>query len=80
MLRFAVTCLILYLVALFYLFLKVPILTSVKATYASGLTPCFALLAAAGFEVLTRQRLLRAVVYGVLACWAVGSFASYFVV
>jgi len=80
MLRFSVTSVILYLVALFYIFLKVPILTSVKATYASGLTPCFALLAAAGFEVLTRWRLPRAVVYGILACWAVGSFASYFVI
>ncbi|OGP84912.1 MAG: hypothetical protein A2V87_02155 [Deltaproteobacteria bacterium RBG_16_58_17] len=80
MLFFSMTCLIVYLAAIFYLFLTVPILSSAKATYALGLTPCFALLVAAGFEVLTRWRFLRAAVYGLIACWAVGAYASYFVI
>ena len=51
-LRFAAYSVLVYLTAIFYIFLKVPILGSAKATYALGLTPCFALLAAAGFDVL----------------------------
>lgn len=80
MLCFSVTSGALYLAALLYLFLKVPILTSVKATYALGLTPCFVLLAATGFEVLTRWRLLRAAVYGLFACWVVCTYATYIVI
>jgi hypothetical protein len=78
-LLFSITCVFTYLAAIFYLFLTVPILSSAKATYALGLIPCFALLAAAGFEVLTRLRLLRAVVHGLFACWAFFAYASYFV-
>ncbi|OGP84911.1 MAG: hypothetical protein A2V87_02150 [Deltaproteobacteria bacterium RBG_16_58_17] len=80
MLRFSVSGVIVYLIAIFYLFLTVPILSSAKATYALGLTPCFALLASAGFEVLTRWRFLRAAVYGLIACWAVAAYAAYFVI
>jgi len=76
---FSITCAFIYLAAIFYLFLTVPILSSAKATYALGLIPCFALLSAAGFEVLTRLRLLRAVVHGLFACWAVSAYAAYFV-
>ena len=77
---FSITCVFIYLAAIFYLFLTVPILSSAKATYALGLIPCFALLSAAGFEVLTRVRFLRAAVYGLFACWAVFAYASYLVV
>jgi|WetSurMetagenome_2_1015567.scaffolds.fasta_scaffold00781_1 hypothetical protein len=80
MLRFSVSCVIVYIAAIFYIFLTVPILSSAKATYALGLIPCFALLATAGFELLTRCRFLRAAVYGLIACWAVGAYASYFVI
>jgi hypothetical protein len=80
MLYLSITGVLLYLAALLYIYLAVPILTSVKATYAMGLTPCIALLAAAGCEALTGRRLLRALCRGILACWAVGSYASYFVV
>jgi len=80
MLRFSACTITLYLAAIFYIFLTVPILSSAKATYALGLIPCFALIGTAGFEVLTRQRFLRAAVYGLFACWAAGSFASYFAI
>jgi hypothetical protein len=80
MLRFSVCSIGLYLAAIFYLFLTVPILSSAKATYALGLIPCFALIGTAGFEILTRQRFLRAAVYGLFACWAVGSYVSYFII
>jgi len=80
MLRFSVCSIGLYLAAIFYLFLTVPILSSAKATYALGLIPCFALIGMAGFEILTRQRFLRAAVYGLFACWAVSSYVSYFTI
>jgi uncharacterized membrane protein (GlpM family) len=77
---FSITCVFIYLAAIFYMFLSVPILSSAKATYALGLIPCFALIGTAGFEVLTRQRFLRATVYGLFACWAVVAYASYLVI
>ena len=80
MLRFSTCSIAIYLGAIFYLFLTVPILSSAKATYAIGLIPCFILVATAGFEVLTRQRFLRAVVHGLFACWAAGSYLSYFAI
>lgn len=79
MLLFSVSCVWLYLAAIFYLFLAVPVLGSAKATYALGLIPCFALLAAGGFEVLTRMRYLRAAVHGLFACWALAAYAAYWV-
>ena len=80
MLRFSVCSIGLYLAAIFYLFLTVPFLSSAKATYALGLIPCFALIGTAGFEILTRKRFLRAAMYGLFACWAVGSYVSYFII
>jgi len=77
MLRFSACSIVFYLAAIFYVFLTVPILSSAKATYALGLIPCFAMIGAAGFEILTEQRFLRATVYGLFACWAVGSYLSY---
>jgi hypothetical protein len=79
-LRFAVSSLFIYFAAIFYIFLKVPIFSSAKATYALGLTPCFALLAAAGFDLMLRKRFVRAVVYGLFTCWAVAAYAAYFVI
>jgi hypothetical protein len=80
MLWFSVCSIIIYLGAIFYLFITVPILSSAKATYAIGLIPCFVLVATTGFDLLTRKRFPRAIVYGLFACWAVGSYLSYFVI
>ena len=80
MLRFAAGTIVLYLAAIFYMFLTVPFLSSAKATYTLGLIPCFALVGTAGFEILTRQRFVRAGIYGLFACWAVGSYLSYFAI
>jgi hypothetical protein len=80
MLRFSACTIVFYLAAIFYVFLTVPILSSAKATYDLGLIPCFALIGTAGFEVLMRQRFVRATMYGLFACWAVGSYVAYFVI
>jgi len=57
-----------------------PFYSSGKASYLGGLTPVIAVLGAAGLHLLTRQRLMRAAVYGVFACWALASYLGYFVV
>jgi hypothetical protein len=77
--RFSLACVILYLGAIFAVFLLAPILSSVKASYALGITPCLALLAARGFEVLSSRRIARAVVQGLFACWAAAAYGAYFV-
>ena len=77
---FAVCCLGVYFVALLYLYLAVPIYTAAKATYTIGLTPCYAILAATGLDILMRGPLLRALIYAGLACWAVAAYLAYFVI
>lgn len=77
--RFCTACMVIYLAAIFYLFITVPILSSAKATYALGLTPCIAILGAAGLEIMARLRFIRATLYGFMACWAVASYAAYLV-
>lgn len=76
---FAAVCLFIYVAAVLCFFIMIPILSISKATYALGLTPCFALLAAGGFDMLTRRPFLRAVIHGIMICWALGNYLSYFV-
>ena len=80
MLRFALCSVLIYFAAIFYIFLTVPILSSAKATYALGLIPCFSLLFSAGFEFLTRWKFVRAVTYGLFACWVIGAYGAYFAI
>jgi len=77
---FAVCCLGVYLAALLYLYLAVPIYTTAKATYTVGLTPCYAVLAATGLDILMRRPFLRALVYACVACWAVAAYLAYLVI
>jgi tetratricopeptide (TPR) repeat protein len=77
---FAASCTIVYIFAILYMFLTLPIYTTGKATYALGLTPCLAVLCAAGFESLMRKVILRAAIYGIVACWAVNAYFAFFVV
>ncbi|MEN6320292.1 MAG: hypothetical protein ABFD82_16260 [Syntrophaceae bacterium] len=76
---YVVSCLIIYISAILYIFLSVPFLSTAKATYALGITPCIAILCAEGFEIITRNPISRAIFYGGIACWAVASYAAYFV-
>ena len=78
-LLFSISCIITYIFAILYMFLTLPIYSIAKATYMLGLTPCFAVLCAGGLDVLTRKPFLKATIYGIIACWAVGAFGSYFV-
>jgi len=78
-LLFSVSCLIVYVSAILYLFLTIPILSTAKATYALGITPCLAVLGVSGFEIVTGRPYLRAGMYGGIACWAVAAYGAYFV-
>jgi hypothetical protein len=76
---YSVICVVIYISAILYLFLALPILSTAKATYALGITPCFAILCASGFEILTRRPMVKAIMFGGIACWAFASYAAYFV-
>ena len=69
---------ILYLVALLWVSLEVPIYSTMKASYTLGLLPCYGVLAAAGFDALPRRAWLRVPVAAGLASWAVFAYVAYF--
>jgi hypothetical protein len=69
----------LYLTATLSLYLQVPIYAAAKATQLLGLTPCFAVLGAAGYELLGRARVVRPALYGATACWALCAYFAYFI-
>jgi hypothetical protein len=69
-----------YLVAMADLFIALPVYSTVKASYMSGLTPCLAILAAAGLEPVARSRPARALAHGAVAAWAASAYLAYFVV
>jgi hypothetical protein len=77
---FALVCLITYFLAIVMMMLQVPSYSTLKATYALGALCCFAIVAAQGFDWLTRNRIGRGVVYGGMACWVFAVYAGYFVV
>lgn len=70
--------LVIYLAALLDLYLRLPIYSTAKASYTLGLLPCYALLAAAGSLPVLRYQIPRALLYGALACWAIGVYFTYF--
>lgn len=78
-LLFSIMSLLVYFVALIYLYLQLPIYSTAKATYTMGLIPCYALLCGAGLEMLSRGAILRSIMLGLLSWWGVFSFAAYFV-
>jgi hypothetical protein len=62
------------------LYLRLPIYSQGKATYALGLTPIFGALAAAGCAQLDRSERARIAAFSGLAAWAGLVLCSYFVV
>jgi hypothetical protein len=79
-LAFCGACLAVMAGAMVYGFLQVPYYCVIKATYTLGLLPCYAVMVAAGFGVLTSGRVARGVVYGLLTCWGLAAYLAYFVV
>jgi 4-amino-4-deoxy-L-arabinose transferase-like glycosyltransferase len=75
----ASSCILIFIMAMLYIYVTVPIYSTVKASYTLGLLVCYAVLGAAGFDLLLRGRIMRALVYGLLGCWGFSSYFSYFV-
>ena len=71
--------LLLYLAMLVYGFLSLPFYCITKAAYTLGLACCYGALAAAGFELLARGRVARALITGALAAWAAAAYGAYFI-
>ncbi len=76
---FSILCVGIYMAALLYLYVTVPVWSTAKATYTLGIIPCYAILCVTGLDFLSRNALLRAAINGCLACWAVAAYCSYFV-
>jgi hypothetical protein len=66
----------LYTAALLWLYLRLPIYSTAKATYLSGLTPLFGALTALGFDSLDWPRVRRVAASG-LVVWAVAAALTY---
>ena len=77
---FSALCIVVYFGALLYLFLKLPIYSCAKATYTLGLIPCYAVLGSTGLNVLMRHSILRAFIFGGIACWAIFAYLAYFII
>jgi 4-amino-4-deoxy-L-arabinose transferase-like glycosyltransferase len=76
---FSVLCMGIYVAALLYMYVTVPVWSTAKATYTLGIAPCYAILCVTGLDFLSRNDLLRATINGCLACWAVAAYCSYFI-
>jgi len=75
---FAFLALAIYLAAIVDLYVRLPVFSTAKSTYAMGLLPCFGLLAAAGAAPLLQNRYLRALIFSAIVCWAVAAYLAYF--
>jgi len=76
---FSVGTLLLFLAAVFDLYVQLPIYSTAKSTYMLGLLPCFAILAAAGAEPFLGNKLSRSITIASFSCWAFAAYAAYFV-
>jgi uncharacterized membrane protein len=79
MLLFSAVAVALYVAAILAVFLRLPIYSTVKASYTLGLAPCYGVLIARGFDLLPRQPLLRAGLAGWLAAWVAVVFRAYWI-
>ena len=66
----------LFMAAVAWMYLTLPIYSCGKASYAMSTLPCVGLLAAAGFDRVP-GRWGKPVVIGLLACWAAAAYATY---
>jgi hypothetical protein len=77
-LLFSLTCVVIYLLAMFLVYLEVPTYSSAKATYSMGLLPCYGIIAAKGFEVVSRQTSVKLLLATTMLLWAIFSYVGYF--
>lgn len=77
---FVFACLAIYYAATLYLILRVTGWMPVKAYYTLAVLPCYAILAASGYQLYSRYAVLKAATYGAMSCWALCAYAAYFIV
>lgn len=75
---FAILSIGCFIPAILYVYLTLPIYSCAKASYMLGTTPCIGLLAAAGFNIVMKKKLPRAIAGGAIVCWAVVVYLTYF--
>jgi len=77
---FSATCIGIYFAALLFMYLKLPIYTTAKATYTLGIIPCYAVVCVSGLSLIMRNRFTAAFVNATIVCWGVVAYCSFFVV
>jgi 4-amino-4-deoxy-L-arabinose transferase-like glycosyltransferase len=77
---FAVTCIGIYVAALLYMYLTLPIYATAKATYTIGIIPCYVIVCVNGLGLIMRNTVMAALVNAIIACWGVVVYSSYFVI
>jgi len=71
---------LLYLSAMLYIYLTLPIFSTAKATYTMGLMPVYGILITTGVSPLMKYRLPESAVFGWLACFGICVYVSYFII
>ena len=77
---FAASCVVIYVTAILYMYLILPIYSIGKASYTLGLIPCFSVLYSSGFEMIARRPFVRAFLSGIMICWALSVYCAYFII
>ena len=76
---FSAGCIAIYIAAVLYLHTRVPYYSGAKATYTTGIIPCYAVLVGGGFRLVRPQSFLWTTCVGLFACWAFASYYAFFV-
>ena len=71
---------LLYLSAMLYMYLTLPMYSIARATYTLGLLPIYGILITTGISPLTKHRLSESAVFGSLACLGTCVYFSYFII
>ena len=77
---FSVGTIVLFVAALFDIYIVRTAYSVTKASYTLGLLPCYSILVAAGAEPFLRNKIIRSVVLALFACWAFAAYLAYFVI
>lgn len=75
---FYCACVLLYLIAIIYLYFHLPVYSTVKASYSLGLVPCYAVLIAVGMEKFMNHAYQRMIATSLLLWWSIGAYTAYF--
>ena len=77
---FSILTVLIYLAAVYYLFVTLPIYSTVKGTYFCATTVCFAILLVSGIKVVSRYENIKFIFISVFTVWAMNNWIAYFVV